>query len=340
LLKLVVGNHNIRYTRLACRSSHVDRTNQYDFYKLGKRLEGVCSIDESKPIAEAWFRLIEAQSALSELLEGHPCPLTLSKKKATEAYDCIHRAFGKYCFSENGSGNKEFSAPNDSNVMPYWEWRQIKRVVGEFETVFAEEMREAATYRVPDRGIFSIPKLVDNADQTFAQMILDVLPEKTKLDWKAAGRCLAFNLSTASGFHVARAIEGALEIYYQKFCEKDGTLKSMHEYITQLEKLDREPRPDKKVLAELSYFKTDWRNPLMHPRVVLNDIDSKMLFAKGEVIIMGIALDIHRLVVEDDDFTRRIVAETLAPASTIVVAGTGSAPRKLKQPKVPAGTDG
>ena len=94
--------------------------------------------------------------------------------------------------------------------------RQLELAYGqtalsEFETIFREEMREAAIYRVPQRGIYDTAKLIDAADQSFPAEIAMAIPFKTREDWKAAGRCLAFNLLSASGFHVARAVEGTME---------------------------------------------------------------------------------------------------------------------------------
>ena len=43
----------------------------------------------------------------------------------------------------------------------------IRKALSDFETVFAEEMKEAATYFVPRRGIFWTPALVDTADEAF-----------------------------------------------------------------------------------------------------------------------------------------------------------------------------
>ena len=40
----------------------------------------------------------------------------------------------------------------------------ITAALDRFETVFAEEMRDVATYFVPKRGIFDTKALVDSAD--------------------------------------------------------------------------------------------------------------------------------------------------------------------------------
>jgi hypothetical protein len=179
---------------------------------------------------------------------------------------------------------------------PKGAWGILKTTVQDFETVFREEMRETATYFVPRRGIFYTPALVDTADEAFPAELLAYIPEKTREDWKAAGRCLAFNLLSASGFHVARGVEGTLEAYYQLFSGKTGeTLKSWNDYIVALRKIAAQnptPTPREKTLAELQQMKDDYRNPIMHPRVVLTEPDARMLFANGESLIIAMAQEI------------------------------------------------
>ena len=94
-------------------------------------------------------------------------------------------------------------------------WTIYGQALEKFEIIFNAEMREATTYFVPRLGVFFTPALVDTADQSFPDEFYAFIPEKTRNDWKAAGRCLAFNLLSASGFHVARAVEGTIESYYQ-----------------------------------------------------------------------------------------------------------------------------
>src|SRR3546814_11973446 len=61
-----------------------------------------------------------------------------------------------------------------------------------------------------------------------------------KQEFKAAGRCLAFDLPTASGFHVLRAVECVLDEYYRKFAGPNAKeCKSWFDYIAALQKIGR-----------------------------------------------------------------------------------------------------
>lgn len=161
-------------------------------------------------------------------------------------------------------------------------------------------------------GIFDTPALVDAADECFPKDIRPHIPQKSIADWRAAGRCLAFNLLSASGFHVARAVEGTLELYYQLYTSSPGeTLNGMYDYIKELEKLKApSPVPEQKTLAELEQIRKDYRNPLMHPRVVLSESDAKMLFNNGESLIIAMGQEIAKLQANANQPSLALVSAT------------------------------
>ncbi len=166
--------------------------------------------------------------------------------------------------------------------------------------MFSAELRESAVYFVPSRGIFHTPDLVNSADKAFPEELRSFITEKTREDWRAAGRCLAFNLSSAAGFHIARAVEGMMEVYHQIFCPagKKG-LKHWRDYIADFESElagDNQVMPSSRVISDLKQMKEDYRNPLMHPRVVLTDADARILLANGESVILRMAQEMQAAI--------------------------------------------
>jgi len=74
-----------------------------------------------------------------------------------------------------------------------------------------------------------------------------------------------------------------------------ATLKSWHEYSEALKKITAKvptPRPSDKTIAELDQMRLDYRNPIMHPRVVLDEADARVLFNNGESLIIAMAQEI------------------------------------------------
>lgn len=271
----------------------MERINPYSFYMFGKAIRELLTERRADTLAaDVYFDFAQLRVSLLQLLRGDPIPLTFSRPSAQEILDNLRTIADVHYPGGDGT----FAWPSADERIPSWRFVLLQNLLARFETLFAEELRECSTYFVPQRGIYHTPSLVDNADGTFPADLLSVVPEKTIIDWRAAGRCLAFNLLSASGFHVARAVEGILEAYYQVFCSaSDKTLNSWNDYIIALEKIHKaggEPAPSHKTLTELRQMKDDYRNPIVHPRVVLSEADARMLFANGESIIIAMAQEL------------------------------------------------
>lgn len=274
----------------------MERIDQFSFYRLGQTLKQLGKYSGDVRPIDCFFDVWTAQSALESLLRGVPIPLGVSKAAAVALNAEVSRLFDEHFRSEKGirTSSLRFPDESDATIPPYY-WSIIESSLSKFETVFAAEMAETTTYFVPRRGIFFTPALVDVADESFPQHLGPVIPNKAKEEWRSAGRCLAFNLLSASGFHVARAVEGMLEVYYQTFYQQtDATLKTWGDYHDKLAKLAKaeppsSPKPSQKVLDELKQMKDDYRNPIMHPRVVLKEGDARMLWDNGESLIIAMA---------------------------------------------------
>lgn len=275
----------------------MERINPFSFYGFGKTIQAFVELSGQVSTQKVFWPLWQAKSHIDQLILGKPIPIGVSLGKAREAVSRIDALYAARFQTQDQDGKPTLRFPVEGDApIDAWELDWIKSAIGEFETVFAEEMRETATYFVPRRGIYHTPALVDAADNTFPDELQPHIPQKAKDDWKAAGRCLAFNLLSASGFHVARAVEACLEVYYQLFSGNPGeTLNGWKDYIIALEKIAAKnptPCPLKKTLTELDQMREDYRNPIVHPRVVLTESDARMLFANGESLIIAMAQEL------------------------------------------------
>lgn len=272
----------------------VERLNHHAFYELGRTIKQVSRHSGQVPRHEPVMDLFEAQSTLGRLLQGVPVPLQVSSKAARDLHSHIENILEVHYYVSDEKGERKFRYPEaDASPIDGWYWHSLSKHIETFETVFSAEMADTTTYWIPRRGIYFTPALVDSADQSFPTETASVIPEKTKVDWRASGRCLAFSLHTASGFHAARAVEGMLEVYYQLFSGKpDETLRSWYDYIKALEGVAEKKiglMPSAKTLSELDQMRTYDRNPIMHPRVVLSESDARVLFGSSEALIIGMA---------------------------------------------------
>jgi hypothetical protein len=293
----------------------VERINPFEFYDLARRLHQA-DPGSAQSLDDAFWTVAGLQTSVKNLIEGKPTELGVSRQLGLVLKGAVDDIVARHFTQQGEDGTNVWKWPTaEDPPIAEWEWAHLKQALGNFEMIFAEEMREAATYRVPQRGIFYTPKLVDAADETFPTEVLGVLPEKTRADWCAAGRCLAFSLLSASGFHVTRAVEGMTEAYYQLFTGKDGTLRSWFDYFTALSEVgDDGPhgKPSAKTLAELDQMRTDYRNPIAHPRVVLSESDARMLYANGESLIIAMAQEIKATRGEPENALLALLPEFLA----------------------------
>lgn len=293
----------------------MERINLFDFYRLGNVLSDLTRFREKSDVKvkDIVYSLYSAQWRVESLLLGSPFPLGVSRSAAENLKKSLDRIKENYLNkSDDEEDGATVSSPLSSRLKS--DLRSVKYYLDTFETVFGAEMAESTTYFVPRRGIFFTPALVDDADTSFPKSVVEHIPEKARSDWKSAGRCLAFNLLSASGFHVARAVEATLERYYQVYTKTEEVLIGWGAYINKLEKLDGPIKPEKRTLAELSQMKDDFRNPIMHPRVSLTEGDARMLFNNGESLIILMAGEISNLEKNSPDNKTQLKVQKQAPS--------------------------
>lgn len=271
----------------------VERINQFSFYRLAAELKALGDFHGETPPSSIMFVLWNTERTVQKLLRGDLLPIGVSRPAVEALKTQLESLSAEHFTAENSAGEPEFHMPSDGDpLIPGWRFDTWRSAVKTFETVFSAEMAEATTYYIPKRGIYDTAALIDRADNSFPSDLLPFVVEKTRDDWRAAGRCLALNLCTAAGFHVVRAVEGTLESYYQKFTDQPGMTKAgWHDYLKDLEALPEGtmPMPDPKTLAGIRQMKDDYRNPVVHPRVVLTEADARVLFNNGESAIIGLA---------------------------------------------------
>jgi hypothetical protein len=300
-LKASVCDNVLEFPGGACPLSEADveRINLYDSYNLGGALAALRALtskfeDDGVHPASAMYPMWQARSEMMQLLNQSPVPLGVSKASAEALLRELVGIFRDH-FPEG-------TWPDQSSpLIPSWKLSMLKSGIEKFETVFGEEMAGLATYCVPRRGIFDTPALVDTADDCFPKDLLPHVPQKARIEWRAAGRCMAFNLLSASGFHVARAVEGTMEAYFHFFVQQPAKALNSYswgDYLSELEQVQKAaqpPIPEEKTLSEFRQMKDDYRNPIMHPRVILTDGDAKMLFNNGESLIIAMAQEIAKI---------------------------------------------
>lgn len=137
-----------------------------------------------------------------------------------------------------------------------------------FLGVLAAELENADTYYVPQKGIFDTDDLINSTVKIFSVRVREKLSPEAHNDIQQAGRCLAFELPTACGFHLMRVLESAMHAYHVHLTGRRLMLKaserSFGNYIAKL----KEATASDTVLSVLEHIRILHRSPLMHPNVL------------------------------------------------------------------------
>ena len=99
---------------------------------------------------------------------------------------------------------------------------------------------------------------------------------ETIRDIKDAGKCLALDCHTASGYHILRAVERVVIKYVEKVTGTSYGLKNRNwgAYITVLKRHNA----DASVIGYLDHMRTFYRNPIIHPEDTLDGNEAFSLF--------------------------------------------------------------
>ena len=116
-------------------------------------------------------------------------------------------------------------------------------------------------------------------ENLFPSDLASKVPEAI-FDAKEAGKCLAYEVPTACGFHVFRVAESVLRKYYSHVTGGTAApkVRSLGVYVAALKQMKK---GDDKILAALKQMTDLHRNPLIHPETVLTVDES--------IAIIGIA---------------------------------------------------
>ena len=169
----------------------------------------------------------------------------------------------------------------------------VQDAVRKFETVLDEEIASAPIFCLERIGNLSTDNLLDGASKGYAPEVLKVLPPNCIVEIDEAGRCLAYERATASGFHILRAVELSIKRYLTLipgFTMPPLNRQNWGEFI----KLLKDNGASKKVTDALQNIKENYRNPLMHPEDSLEIKESISLFSVCQGMIESLVDEIQK----------------------------------------------
>lgn len=276
----------------------VRQINLFEYFELAEALASARKLLSSETLnaGSAYFGLSSLEQRLKAFVDA-PNGFGTCKHSAIELNGSI-RSFLEEDVWPPGT---QFSEVNFGNELQPWKYRHLVAKIDTFRGVFEAECHDVDVYSVGQVGIFKTRDLVANASQALPEECRNEIPDAALKEFDDAGRCLAFDLPTACGFHALRATELVIDQYLKAF----GVTKSLvswNAYIKAAQLLvakeGRGPKPSPKVAAMLDRMRSLDRNPLMHPRDKLDRAGAVHLFNLSAITVAEMVKDIQRMRAE------------------------------------------
>jgi hypothetical protein len=248
----------------------------FDYYVLGKALESLFEVNSATLENDAGFTAMAACKQLDEVIRPDSVFLAGTRRVAQSLKKTLIAMFGDGI--QNGlpvfwNEESEETLGGRAGV--------IVDAVQAFETVFKNDSPSMSTFSTERKGIYWMEGLIDHADEHLPEPVCKFLPEQGRKDIKAAGRCLAFNIPTATAFHMWRALEVVFGAYFFSITGKtfkDAKVpRNWGKYIEALVHVGA----DRKITENLDHIRAEYRNPVMHPNVNVSPEMAFTLFGIG-----------------------------------------------------------
>jgi len=261
--------------------------NPYETYSLGKQLFPVLNFEENDyDYSEIMWPLYTARVTLLAQIKASTVFQSASNRAAGSVISAINTVVPTDI-------EEMFKVENNKKVTRY-EIKNIKNHIQNLETVLSNDMPGVSAYIVSQKGIYKTDDLISHADHNFPKEIRNIIPEQAIKDLIESGKCLAFEVPTACAFHLWRAVETVMGVYYQKLAkntfELDKVNKNWGAYIKALDTKGA----DTKITQFLDHIRESYRNPQTHPEAMLEVNEALGLFGVATSAIHQMVLEIQK----------------------------------------------
>jgi hypothetical protein len=244
-------------------------------YELAKALQPLSSLTVGAKLSDIYWMLYGAEFRLNEFVgtSVYAGALKATQAPAQQLLTAIKKLTA--LSGTLGATGGIINAP-ESRTLDYMDAWTITHGLQQFETVLSAELNVADCYLVTQKGGYDTLTLIQNAQQLFPSELTAKAPGAIP-DVRAAGTALAYELGSACGFHLLRALEAVLRQYYDVAMKGKARPKNRN-LGGYLKKLEDEKAGNPKVIATLQQIRDLHRNPLMHPEDILTTDDAIALF--------------------------------------------------------------
>lgn len=229
-------------------------------YTMGADIHPLADIRHTSTYNDILYTLINAEQALDRLLHLSVFQLRTAYADGRALLEAVR------ALKDKGMGASDLKAQID-----WGDGWKITSALSRFEAVLAAEMRIGSCYLVGQQKALDTAAVIFDGSSAFPSDLRLKVPASLP-DTRDAMRCIVFQLATAAGFHLHRANESVLKVYYDAVASgaPPPELKTIGEYLKKLNELKV---GDDRVKAALRDLNKLHRNPLIHPEQRLETVD-------------------------------------------------------------------
>lgn len=159
---------------------------------------------------------------------------------------------------------KKLDSIETDRVFTKEEINQLKEIINIIRHIMTAECQGLFAYITTDKR-YDVTKLSDKMEKIFAPNIFSNLPDLAQFDFSEAGKCIVFERSTAAAFHILRATEVIVRIYYKRYFRKKPNGKTWGQLLNELKSKKSGKKPNAITVNHLINIKDSFRNPTQHP---------------------------------------------------------------------------
>ena len=176
---------------------------------------------------------------------------------------------------------------------------KIFHLITAFHNAMRIGARDTYAFLIPDEGAYSAKALMENSVSHLSELAQKTISKSEAKDFNLAGCCYACGLPTACGFHAMRALEAEARRFHKAVTgvseEVEWTLDSLVNGNSGRKQFGlrdqwkkegaRDDSPLLLIISLLSSINQIYRNPIMHPEMLLNTPQAKKVFDTGALVI-------------------------------------------------------
>lgn len=179
-------------------------------------------------------------------------------------------------------------------IIPQQEIDFLSVSIYNFQAVLGTELPRINVFYITPKRAYDMTMLINQGESVLSPDIINLLGPKEDVikDIREATKSMAFDISTAVGFHVYRAVETIVKEYFPILeiqPEDWQSNKNLGNYIKLLE----DKGVDVKVTTMLRHLKDHYRNPISHPEEFWGSDKAESAFMLAVSVITVMVQDIE-----------------------------------------------